>query len=169
MSGETAVVTGKPYGLERVCRVLAFPRSTIYGQRQRESAKVVPLFPVRRGPKPKVPDADLLAALRADLQASPVTGEGHRTIWARLRILIEGQNRALQDVVLQTITRLRRSGAVKLAPAASPPPAVQRPPHCGKTHGFRPWRWLAAGTLFGLGATLTTTLATWGCTQIAGR
>jgi hypothetical protein len=60
MSGETAVVTGKPYGLERVCRVLAFPRSTIYGQRQRESAKVVPLFPVRRGPKPQVPDADLL-------------------------------------------------------------------------------------------------------------
>ncbi len=53
MSGETAVVTGKPYGLERVCRVLAFPRSTIYGQRQRESAKVVPLFPVRRGPKPR--------------------------------------------------------------------------------------------------------------------
>jgi len=32
-------------------------------------------------------DADLLAAIRADLGASPFTGEGHRKVWARLRIL----------------------------------------------------------------------------------
>lgn len=81
--------TGQPYGLERVCRVLEFPRSTIYAQRARESAKVVPLHPMRRGPKPKMPDADLLAAIRADLEASPFTGEGHRKVWARLRILRE--------------------------------------------------------------------------------
>ncbi|WP_144328102.1 IS3 family transposase, partial [Tepidimonas charontis] len=58
-----------------------------YAQQARESAKVVPLQPKRRGPKPKVSDADLLAAIRADLQASPFTGEGHRKVWARLRIL----------------------------------------------------------------------------------
>jgi transposase InsO family protein len=34
----------------------------------------------RRGPKPKMPDAELL-------EASPFTGEGHRKVWARLRIL----------------------------------------------------------------------------------
>jgi putative transposase len=87
MSSETSEGTGKSYGLERVCQVLEFPRSTIYAQQARESAKVVPLFAQRRGPKPKVSDADLLAAIRADLAASPFTGEGHRKVWARLRIL----------------------------------------------------------------------------------
>lgn len=85
MSCETSQGTGKPYGLQRVCRVLEFPRSTIYAQRQ--AAKVVPLFAQRRGPKPKVSDADLLVAIRADLAASPFTGEGHRKVWARLRIV----------------------------------------------------------------------------------
>lgn len=87
MSREISAGAGKPYGLERVCRVLEFPRSTIYAQQAREAAKVVPLRAQRRGPKPKVPDADLLAAIRADLEDSPFTGEGHRKVWARLRIL----------------------------------------------------------------------------------
>ncbi|MFA7270555.1 MAG: integrase core domain-containing protein [Sterolibacterium sp.] len=87
MSRETSEGADKLYGLERVCRVLEFPRSTIYAQQAREKDTVVPLFPARRGPKPKMPDADLLAAIRADLAASPFTGEGHRKVWARLRIL----------------------------------------------------------------------------------
>jgi transposase InsO family protein len=87
MSRETSVGTGKPYGLERVCRVLEFPRSTIYAQQQRQAATVVALHPARRGPKPKVLDADLLSAIRADLAASPFAGEGHRKVWARLRLL----------------------------------------------------------------------------------
>ncbi|HOI38681.1 MAG TPA: integrase core domain-containing protein [Bacillota bacterium] len=87
MSRETSEATGKPYGLERVCRVLEFPRSTIYAQQSREAIKAIPLHPVRRGPKPKIPDVELLAAIRADLEASPFVGEGHRKVWARLRIL----------------------------------------------------------------------------------
>ena len=87
MSREISAGAGKAYGLDRVCRILEFPRSTIYAQQARESAKVVPLRPQRRGPKPKLPDAELLAAIRADLEASPFTGEGHRKVWARLRIL----------------------------------------------------------------------------------
>lgn len=87
MSQATSLSTGKVYGLKRVLRVLEFPRSTIYAQQACEAVKVVPLNPVRRGPKPKVSDADLLAAIRADLAASPFTGEGHRKVWARLRIL----------------------------------------------------------------------------------
>ena len=97
MSRETSAGTGKPYGLERVCRVLEFPRSTIYAQRQ--AAKVMPLHRARRGPKPKVSDAGLLAAIRADLAASPFTGEGHRKVWARLRILRDirvGRSRVLR-------------------------------------------------------------------------
>ena len=87
MSRTTSPGTGKTYGLQRVCRVLEFPRSTIYAQRIREVAKVVPLHLVRRGPKPKISDADLLAAIRADLEDSPFVSEGHRKVWARLRIL----------------------------------------------------------------------------------
>jgi putative transposase len=87
MSREISEGVGKPYGLERVCRILAFPRSTIYARQARESTRVIPLHPMRRGPKPTVPDADLLAAIRADLEASPFTGEGHRKVWARLRIM----------------------------------------------------------------------------------
>jgi transposase InsO family protein len=87
MSRATSAVTGKRYGLERVCRVLEFPRSTLYAQEKRESTKVVALHPQRRGPKPQVSDAELLAAIRDDLAASPFTGEGHRKVWARLRLL----------------------------------------------------------------------------------
>jgi transposase InsO family protein len=43
--------------------------------------------PARRGPKPAVTDDALLVAIRADLQRSPWTGEGHRKVWARLRAI----------------------------------------------------------------------------------
>jgi len=78
--------TGNRYGLERVCRVLEFPRSTIYATRAAEGGKVIALRPQRRGPKPKVSDERLLEAIRADLAASPFVGEGHRKPWARLRL-----------------------------------------------------------------------------------
>ena len=113
MSCESSEGTGKSYGLERVCRVLEFPRSTIYAQQARESAKVVPLFAQRRGPKPKVSDADLLAAIRCDLEASPFTGEGHRKVWARLRIL-----RAIR-VSRTRVLRLMRENAL-LSPHRRP-------------------------------------------------
>jgi len=87
MSGEASAETGKPYGLERVCWVLDFPRSTIYAQQARESGKGAPACPRRRGPKPKLSDANPLVAIRADLESSPFTGEGHHKVWARLRIL----------------------------------------------------------------------------------
>ncbi len=86
MSRETAAGAGKPYGLERVCRVLACPRSTVYAQAKRQAAQVVPLQPARRGPQPNVSDVDLLNAIRADLAATPFAGEGHRKVWARLRM-----------------------------------------------------------------------------------
>ena len=85
MSAETSPETGRRYGLQRVCRVLDVPRSTLYARRAR--AQVVTLHARRRGPKPKVSDESLLEAIRADLAASPFLGEGHRKVWARLRIL----------------------------------------------------------------------------------
>ncbi len=78
MSHTISVSAGRPFGLQRVCQVLELPRSTIYAVRARASACVAPMAPRRRGPKPKMPDADLLQAIRDDLAASPFIGEGHR-------------------------------------------------------------------------------------------
>jgi putative transposase len=86
--------------------VLGFARSTIYAGHVRESNNVVPLVAFRRGPKPKMPDADLLEAIRADLAASPFTGEGHRKVWARLRILRDIQ------VSRTRVLRLMRENAL---------------------------------------------------------
>lgn len=82
-------VTGRSYGVARVCRIWDVPRSSFYAARQGEadgSLKDI-ANPARRGPKPAVSDADLLAAIRADLARSPWTGEGHRKVWARLQTL----------------------------------------------------------------------------------
>jgi len=87
MSRAISVNAGKPFGLQRVCQVLDFPRSTIYAVRAKASANVTPIVPRRRGPAPNMSDADLLKAIREDLAASPFSGEGHRKVWARLRIL----------------------------------------------------------------------------------
>lgn len=87
MSAENSPGAKQRYGLQRVCAVLEFPRSTVYAKRRQESGEVVALFPnAKRGPKPKLSDAQLLAAIRADLDASPFVGEGHRKVWARLRL-----------------------------------------------------------------------------------
>ena len=85
MSNETSANTGKLYGLQRVCQTLGFPRSSIYAERAR--ATVIPITRRKRGPKPRVADDVLLQAIRDDLASSPFTGEGHRKVWARLRIL----------------------------------------------------------------------------------
>ena len=81
MSRACSPGTGKPYGLARVCRVWRAARSTVY--RHRAPPREVP--PRRPGPVGPMPDADLVAAIRAVLAASPFHGEGHRKVWARLR------------------------------------------------------------------------------------
>src|SRR3954471_5113021 len=88
MAGATSPATGRRYGVARVCQVWEVPRSSFYAAQQAGAAEAGPrLSPTRRGPKPAVSDADLLAAIRADLVRSPWTGEGHRKVWARLRAL----------------------------------------------------------------------------------
>jgi putative transposase len=72
----------KPYGLALVCHVWRAARATIYRRRLPHRAE-----PLRRpGPVGPMPDAALLAAIRAILAASPFYGEGHRKVWARLRV-----------------------------------------------------------------------------------
>jgi len=84
MSAVTSASTGRSYGVERVCRVWEVPRSSFNAQRAEGKPAA---RPGKRGPKPKVSDQELLKLIRADLAASPFQGEGHRKVWARLKVV----------------------------------------------------------------------------------
>lgn len=85
MSRTVSPKAGRAYGMERVCRVLESHRSTHYYRLKPVDPASRP-EPRKRGPKPTVSDAELLALIRVDLDGSPFVGEGHRKVWARLRI-----------------------------------------------------------------------------------
>ena len=82
MSRTVSPSSGQPYGLALVCRIWRAPRATVY--RRRAGPRTEP--PQRRGPVGPMPDAALLIEIRAVLAGSPFHGEGHRKIWARLRL-----------------------------------------------------------------------------------
>ena len=82
MSRTPSPSSGTPYGLARVCRVWRTSRATVY--RRRAPAPTDP--PGRRGPSGPMPDAALVEAIRVVLCGSPFHGEGHRKVWARLRM-----------------------------------------------------------------------------------
>ena len=82
MSQACSISVGRIYGLQRVCRVWQIPRSTVYDHRARARTTRVP---ARRGPQGPCSDEDLVEHIRRVIQESPVHGEGHRKIWARLR------------------------------------------------------------------------------------
>ena len=86
MSATTSAATGRCFGIQRVCQVWERSRSALYARRARAHHRVGG-GPARRGPPPRQSDAQLLAAIRADLARSPFHGEGHRKVHARLRIL----------------------------------------------------------------------------------
>lgn len=87
MAQATSPAAGQPYGVQRVCRAWSIPRSSFYAARapkpQTTAARPVS---ARRGPKPAIIDEALLGAIKRDLETSPWTGEGHRKVWARLRV-----------------------------------------------------------------------------------
>src|SRR5665648_142557 len=86
MSGTASSVTTRPYGVKLVCRTWEQPRSSYYISR-RDAELPVCLAPAgKRGPKTVLSDTELLELIRADLTASPFQGEGHRKVWARLRV-----------------------------------------------------------------------------------
>jgi putative transposase len=87
MAQATSPTSGQRYGVRRLCQVWGVPRSSFYAARQPTPDSAEPRPPAPRGPKPTIPDEALLAAIRKDLARSPWTGEGHRKVWARLRVL----------------------------------------------------------------------------------
>jgi len=82
MSRTVSPSSSRPYGLARVCRVWRASRATVY--RHLSSSRPEP--PRRPGPVGPMPDPALVDAIRAVLTASPFHGEGHRKVWARLRV-----------------------------------------------------------------------------------
>lgn len=84
MIGTISPSVQRRYPLATVCRVWGLSRATLYRQRSTHMANEAhPLG--RRGPRGVHSDADLLAAIREVIAASPFTGEGYRKVWARLR------------------------------------------------------------------------------------
>lgn len=77
---------GRAYGVARVCDGFGVARSTFYAWWRRQQCTDAPP-PSRRGPKPAISDAAVLSAIHTDLARSPWIGEGHRKVWARLRVL----------------------------------------------------------------------------------
>jgi transposase InsO family protein len=71
-----------PYGVARVCRIWRVARATVY--RHRMPARTVP--PRRPGPTGPIADPALVQEIRRVLHDNPFHGEGHRKVWARLRI-----------------------------------------------------------------------------------
>ena len=110
MSGAQSISTRRAYGVQRVCRVWARPRSSVYARRQapRDCARGH-----RRGPVGAAPDDVLVGHIRRVLEASPFHGEGYRKVWAKLRVegirtsdlpaffgpVITGEQRQLKFVV----------------------------------------------------------------------
>ena len=81
MSQAVSPASGHRYGLATVCRVWRVARSGVYRHLRPPTTS-----PRRPGPVGAMPDSALLAAIRAVLAASPFHGEGHRKVWARLRV-----------------------------------------------------------------------------------
>ncbi len=116
MAEAVSPAAGRRYGIARVCRVWGVPRSSFYAAHA-AAARDPAVAPARRGPKPATADADLLAAIRADLARSPWSGEGHRKVWARLRVL-DGLR-----VARKRVLRLMRENALLSPHRARPRPA----------------------------------------------
>ena len=92
----TSPSTNQVYGLQRVCAVWGISRYAIYARRR---VRRVGKIPMKRGPKPKIPDDVILMNIRRDIHDSPFTGEGHKKIHARLRgrkAVIVGRERVLK-------------------------------------------------------------------------
>jgi len=87
MSAAVSPAANRSYGTRRVCAAWDLPRSSFYATLGGDRLPAVRLAaPAKRGPKPTLTDEALLALIRADLAASPFQGEGHRKVWARLKV-----------------------------------------------------------------------------------
>ena len=83
MSGAQSISTRRAYGVQRIGRVWARPRSSVYARRQAPGSGAGGR---RRGPVGAAADEVLVTHIRRVLDASPFHGEGYRKVWAKLRV-----------------------------------------------------------------------------------
>ena len=139
MSRTESPSTPKPYGLARVT-VWGLPRSTHYAQRHRRTH---PVESRKRGPRTAWTNEALTERIREQIAASPFSGEGHRKVWARLRVARIRSSKA-------RVLRLMRQAQL-LAPQRQAVPVVEKT-HSGTITTDHPnWMW-------GIDATATVTL-----------
>ena len=81
MSRQVSPSTDRVYGLQRVTRLWGVARATVYRHRRPDRGERR-----RPGPLGAMPDAALVGEIRKLLEAGPFHGEGHRKLWARLRL-----------------------------------------------------------------------------------
>ena len=125
MAEATSPASGRRYGIARVCRVWAVPRSSFYAARKPGPGSTAK--PVRRGPQPAVPDDALLAALRRGAEGEPgewlavagarVFRAGTRTGWLEL-VLHEGRNRHIRRLLGALGVEVKRLIRVAVGPLA---------------------------------------------------
>ncbi len=91
MTHATSAGTSLGYGVQRVCKAFDIARSSYYDWRARKAMdgtlERLHQVPAKRGPKTELADEELLKLIREDLESSPFKGEGHRKVWARLKVL----------------------------------------------------------------------------------
>ncbi len=126
MSRAASPFTGRRYGVVPVTREWEIARSSFYFRREiaAQPGRVLG----RRGPKTAWSDAALLEKIREVIDTSPFYGEGHRKVWARLRIAEVRTSKA-------RVLRLMREAQL-LAPSRTLPRAVN--PHTGTIITERP-------------------------------
>ncbi len=82
MSAQRSASADRPFGVRRISRLLDRGRSGLYAARGRRGQVAR-----RRGPKTELSDEQLTGRIRDVLADSPFLGEGHRKVWARLRLV----------------------------------------------------------------------------------
>lgn len=115
MKGTASEATGRRYPTRTICQVFGVARSSLYAALDRAEDTEEPARARRRpGPKPKIPDSELLERIRQVIKASPFQGEGHRKVHARLR---------LKDVHVsrkRVLRIMREAGLLAQQPTAGP-------------------------------------------------
>ena len=140
MSRTLSSSTRKPYGLARVAAVWDLPRSTYYARRHRRAH---PIEFRTRGPRTAWSDEALTERIRKQIATSPFRGEGHRKVWARLRVAGVRTSKA------RVLRQMRQ--AQLLAPQRQAQPVFEKP-HSGTITTDHPNR------MWGIDATATVTL-----------
>src|SRR2546425_3558972 len=117
MSRAASPFAGRLYGVVRVTREWEMARSSFYYQ-LRIAAQPQRVLR-RRGPKTECSDETLTGKIREVLAASPFYGEGHRKVWARLRMAGVRTSKA-------RVLRLMREA--QWLPPSRTPPQAENPP-----------------------------------------